>query len=627
MRKNKQQLPIRRHLFYLTAFLLGIIILNSCTKINTDKLQSDIPINKIDISEKFFYSSQKTDATVKRVLENLKQRNDKYEFVENFVMENGYPIWNKAVISTKTRSYNSVTNSVNGQTDTIIQIPLVLPNTNKVNGFIAAVINDSINYNLYIGKDYYKYSFNDVPEDSLNADKAAMQIMLLDKAVFGYTDFAINDNRLFSNQSNYNINAPQRIIKISNNNGNSGNIVPVCESVIIDWVVIECAFYQCTVTWINTIIICPNYGGGPSGGGTTGGGSPFPPPPPGGTGVPCYGCGTGGTGSSGSPNGIGGGGLGWNPIPINSAITYTLNTLGADIDGNEIVWFVASNHYLQAIEIQNYLILNNNSTQAIALCWLHLNLMMTDPQYLNFVAARPNDIKTAYYSYLTEVENNLINPCLKSIINDIKADGHKSIIFDLYKRAQSVPDFKIKFKYEEVASLTNNAPANTTEAYNRNSQGQPTSGIMTIQLNKTALIGKSKEYITSVILHEICHAIIKSSNALNSGAPTLTQKQEHTKMIQFGYPLKIYDALKELYPNAPNATAAQIVAKDSDFKDLSIGGMADADVLFDANGVLLNNALTSLIASPNYFPGIDITNAYNNTIPAYKDLTKGTICN
>jgi hypothetical protein len=628
MRKNKQQLSIRRHLFYLTTLLLGIIILNSCTKIDTDKLQMDIPINKIDITEKFFYASPKTDVITKRVLENLKEKNSKFEFVENFVMENGYPIWDKAIISTKTRSYNSIINSVSGQTDTIIQIPLVLPNTSKVNGFIAAVLNDSINYNLYIGKDYYKYSFNDVPEDSINADKAAMQIMLLDKAVFGFTDFAINDNRLFSNQNNYNINAPQRIIKISNNNGNIGNIVPACESVIIDWFVIDCGFYgNCTINWYQQINVCPNYGGGSGGGIPSGGGSPFPPPL-GGTGIPCSGC---GSGPSGSPNGTGSGGtgnggLGWTPTPINPAIVYVLTTMGLERDEDEAIWFGNSSHLTRAIEIQNYLVLNNNSPEAIAFCRLHLNLMMSDPLYLNFVASRPNNIQTTYYSYLTEVENDLVsNPCLKSVTNTITKGKLQTLVYDLFKKEQAAaasakPKFKIKFKFEEVTSLPDNKPATTQDLYAQSSPTTISGAEIIVKLNTTVLAGKSKEWITSVILHEICHAIRKA-DAVNANFPlfpfVITQEEEHTKMIEMKHPLDIYNNLMQIFPNANMA----------DMKDLAIGGFSD--VLFSSSGTLLNNTLTTAITGAGYFPGINISNAYDNTIPDYKNLTngKGTICN
>ena len=62
-------------------------------------------------------------------------------------------------------------------------------------------------------------------------------------------------------------------------------------------------------------------------------------------------------------------------------------------------------------------------------------------------------------------------------------------------------------------------------------------------------------------------------------------------------------------------------------KDLAIGGFAD--VLFPPSDTSLINNLTQQIRGSLYFPNINISNAYDSTIPAYKNLTngKGTICN
>lgn len=68
-------------------------------------------------------------------------------------------------------------------------------------------------------------------------------------------------------------------------------------------------------------------------------------------------------------------------------------------------------------------------------------------------------------------------------------------------------------------------------------------------------------------------------------------------------------------------------ANTDDIKDLAVGGFKD--VLFSSSGTLLTNALTTQITGADYFSSIDISKAYNNTIPDYKNLTngKGTICN
>jgi hypothetical protein len=86
-------------------------------------------------------------------------------------------------------------------------------------------------------------------------------------------------------------------------------------------------------------------------------------------------------------------------------------------------------------------------------------------------------------------------------------------------------------------------------------------------------------------------------------------------LINAKHSLTIYQSLIDLFPNA----------NVQEMKDLAIGGFAD--VLFSSTGTLLNNSLTQKITGTDFFPNIDISNAYNYTIPEYKDLTKGTICN
>lgn len=223
-----------------------------------------------------------------------------------------------------------------------------------------------------------------------------------------------------------------------------------------------------------------------------------------------------------------------------------------------------------------------------------------------------------YYSHLTEVENNLINPCLKGLVNAITKGKHRSIVFDLFKKLQTDAKFPIKFTYEEVGSLPNDAPAKTQDGYSPASPNTISAGIMIVQLNTSVLIGKSKEYISSVILHEIAHAIEKAK-AVMASFPALpqipTQAAEHTAIIEAKLSLTIYQSLIDLFPSA----------NVQEMKELAIGGFAD--VLFSPNGTLLSNNLTQLITAADFFPGIDISNAYNNTIPEYKDATKGTICN
>jgi hypothetical protein len=660
--------------------LLILVVLNStisCKKIDLNA--SEAIENNSELKSRFFNTSSINDVEIKKLVNDIRKKDSIFKFLPDFVSKNGMPQWDKVLykVNKKSKTANSFQNSSNNLdssgTQGLFIIPFQSQNSPRIQSYITAYKhNDS----LYTYRLYNKDTLNSLHPTTNSAKKDLMN----SQAILGHFEKTVNniDSIIIPRTSNSNfvlknVNlgfTETNNASFTNNNPQSAWVCIYTTTIYLSYEVIVyigpsvATIYYSGMIYMTTEVDC--YDDGQPDPGSGSGWNP---------GNPNNGTGGNGNGSSWPSGGYQGGGGGpfypwwgntYDPNGGSGGFSPTVTTLKSllGLSYEQSIWL--EQNPTHATPLLNYLQTSSNS-QATAFSITHLNLLMNSDLFgdfsyamhvfmhsingnpllmwweddtfllpfgglnfgqwaMNYLTINPSQgFKTLYYSYLTEVENNLINPCLKSIINDIKAEGHKAVVFDLYKKSQSVPDFKIKFKYEEVASLPDNAPARTVESYTLNSQNYPSAGTMTIQLSTTALIGKSKEFITSVILHEICHSIIKSSNILNSGAPTLTQAEEHTRLINEKYILAIYDALKELYPNAPNATAAEIAAKDSDFKDLAIGGVAD--VLFDANGALLNNALTSKITAPDYFPNIDIANAYTNTIPAYKNLTKGTICN
>lgn len=147
------------------------------------------------------------DPIVLKVHRELKQQNDITGFIAKFSKNEGFAFWDKATFSIK----NANSRETNG--DTIVIVPLILIDDNKVNAYVKAVINDSITLSLERSSDYSKYTFGDVPVDSMNADKYALLMMKLTKYVFGNTKFRITDNRLFTSVE---INDPDeyRIVKL-----------------------------------------------------------------------------------------------------------------------------------------------------------------------------------------------------------------------------------------------------------------------------------------------------------------------------------------------------------------------------------------------------------------------------
>lgn len=156
-------------------------------------------------------------------------------------------------------------------------------NTKRVNGYIKAIINDSISLSYKLAKDYKAF-----PQILSNSDsgftstKFAGLIMLLEKDVFGYSKFKITDyeNIFKDNAGVYNHNAPF-LVQIENGASNVVTTMTVCYTVQSG----HCNCYRddgsCDMcmeycAWELCLDYDVELGGGPigGGGGPIGGGGP-----------------------------------------------------------------------------------------------------------------------------------------------------------------------------------------------------------------------------------------------------------------------------------------------------------------------------------------------------------------
>lgn len=183
------------------VFLLFCFGYPSCTKLDTGagRLQYD----DAAVMQKFLAIPVNAPTALARVSKELTVRDGKEAFIVRFARQNGFPVWNKVKLQFPaprfTRVDSIVYNAAAG--DTVVIIPFVLQDSNTVSGFITAKLNGTVQLNWYRASDYNLYSFNNVQPDSISADKAALQLMVLNNYVFGYTRFLVQDNRLFSNSS------------------------------------------------------------------------------------------------------------------------------------------------------------------------------------------------------------------------------------------------------------------------------------------------------------------------------------------------------------------------------------------------------------------------------------------
>jgi hypothetical protein len=186
----------------LVAFLA---LQQACKKVDVNVSQPASNEEKA-IEAKFFTVPAGTSDLTRRVIEEIKQRNEKSRFVAEFATTNGYPVWNKALQLEKPNNNpssvmaNSTSNS--GANDSILFIPIVPNGQNKVVGFVKAVINNSVNLS-YSMENFYK-NYPTIATNEVTAKEFAQTLMYLNFQTFGHTDFNITDKRLFHLGNNYN---------------------------------------------------------------------------------------------------------------------------------------------------------------------------------------------------------------------------------------------------------------------------------------------------------------------------------------------------------------------------------------------------------------------------------------
>ncbi len=281
----------------LLPFLVSLIFFISCAKLDT---KLDMQNENIAVATtKFFKVPSTTDPLTLKVINEIKTRNDKKEFVSSFAVMNGYPVWDKALILVdKSKHQTSFSNSGDGSSinDTIFLIPLVLINETKVNGFIKATLNEDIRINYSLAQDYKNYSFATSGLTPSDATRFAFCMIYLNKKVFADKQYNITDSRLFSSDT---INKKTARIYFNEENQAINLVEPLemCDHVNVQYV--NCAFptyaectpvcdqcSRCMSTMQIETCITINTGddGGSSGTGTGGGDGGVPhsyPCPPG----------------------------------------------------------------------------------------------------------------------------------------------------------------------------------------------------------------------------------------------------------------------------------------------------------------------------------------------------------
>lgn len=319
MELNKTYL-LRYLLFLINATL--IILTSGCTKLDVTKTNDSDLLSP----NKFFDNPFPVSPQVQRVIEEFFKRDQATKLATSFSKKYGQPLWKKGfVVEPK---YKQIARSQNERIDTVVIIPVVQPNIQKVQTYIEAHLSGTIELNIYTSSEYRMLRFSNTDTLANEAEKLAIRFMLLNKDVFNHQSFAIRDKRLFHNSANYADTADiYRKVALHESEA-SAKLTPVtlCVEVVTTTISYHCTrtgscmsgvcdnCYRCVTTSTSTNITCESWweddggGGGSGGDGDTGGG--------GGTGGggsdPCTGSGPVGKGlPCGDP-----GDDGWDPIPM-----------------------------------------------------------------------------------------------------------------------------------------------------------------------------------------------------------------------------------------------------------------------------------------------------------------------
>lgn len=406
-------------LFWTFVFTSFLVIYSACRKTDQSPEQKAEQTKNSIIEERFFNSNRTTDPNEKALVEFLRRKNDKERFVEITVAKIGYPRWDK-IVTTASKSKIAGRGASDSSLSTFY-LPFVRDSQNYVNASMVIKTYPSDTSFSYKCDWQYTERQNNLTSYTDSAEYYAIFFMVLNKAVFGHTQFTITDTSLFKHNSHKPVKIQLDSVYIS---GRTSFMEPIeiCQETTIwyqncPWNNTTCTgpggtcdnCWQCTdyISWTYCWTEWIETGGGGGGGGT------------------------GGSGGSGGTGGSGGGSTpldcegptapfagktylvdpcsgGWEPIPIEDeppvpTITYLTNTLG--LSSSQISFLIQNPTYQEPL--YSY-ISQNYSSQSVQLCKDHIDLLISEPMYIVFVN---NHNSTGNHSVIWWIDDNwLDNP-------------------------------------------------------------------------------------------------------------------------------------------------------------------------------------------------------------------------
>jgi hypothetical protein len=212
----------------LLLFISTIVIVTSCRK--ADQFINENNLSEKQIIEQFISVPTYLNPSLQKIANYLHEKDKQRPFITNISSKVGLPLWDKAQFKkTKTHSAAARTNS-NG--DSTVLIPLSLPNSYEVSGFITATLDE--NNNVVSASEYDKFNYQLLGYNNsisiADAEDVVIQCLVLQKEIFGVTTFKLLDNRLFdtdNDSSNFRRNYEISLSEINQSSAERVRIVVV----------------------------------------------------------------------------------------------------------------------------------------------------------------------------------------------------------------------------------------------------------------------------------------------------------------------------------------------------------------------------------------------------------------
>lgn len=182
-----------KYILLYSLFLLIISQLVSCKK--TDFKNSQLVIDR----ERFFNLPENSPAILHRIISNMKTQDAQKPFVDDFVKNQGYPIWEHAKICVSKNNYNTI--EPGG--DTLVSVPIVENGRQYLKSVLAIKVNTDVWYKLLEGIKYRELSNQEqgTTGPSFTAGEFLKLMMEMESKIFGQTNFKIIDTGIVINST------------------------------------------------------------------------------------------------------------------------------------------------------------------------------------------------------------------------------------------------------------------------------------------------------------------------------------------------------------------------------------------------------------------------------------------